>query len=530
MTLIEAIHDERFFRSLFKDLSTWNSWLVFFKVFFGLPIESRKDRRLFRQCTGLKTPPCKPAREAYVLVGRRGGKSFISAIIAVFLACFKDWRPFLSPGEKGWIFIIATDREQAKIIKNYIAGIFRSNPIFQRMVKKELVWQIELTNNVNIAVKTCNFKTVRGYTVLTAICEELAFWRDDNSANPDKEILTALRPALATIPESLLIGISTPYSRSGVLWETYRSHFGNNDKDSPLIWKASTKVMNPSIDKRIIEDALRKDYSAARAEWDAEFREDIEAFLSLELIEQAVVPGRIELPKIEGVRYFAFCDPSGGRQDSMTLAISHRDERTGKIVLDLIREAKPPFRPQEVVKDFSEVLKNYGISLIKSDRYAGEWVSSSFRDQGIMVENSELSASAIYLNFLPLISNGSIELLDNKRLISQFRILERKTRAGGKDLITHPPFSWAYDDLSNAASGACVFASMREENDEEILLELMSQQNEDLTEEEEFDRRVTTWLLGGELPPTKEEEEGKSMIGKNRTVLTVSEWDRRKEG
>ena len=134
MTLIEAIHDERFFRSLFKDLSTWNSWLVFFKVFFGLPIESRKDRRLFRQCTGLKTPPCKPAREAYVLVGRRGGKSFISAIIAVFLACFKDWRPFLSPGEKGWIFIIATDREQAKIIKNYIAGIFRSNPIFQRMV------------------------------------------------------------------------------------------------------------------------------------------------------------------------------------------------------------------------------------------------------------------------------------------------------------------------------------------------------------------------------------------------------------
>ena len=72
-------------------------------------------------------------------------------------------------------------------------------------------------------------------------------------------------------------------------------------------------------------------------------------------MEAATIPGRYELPKIEGVSYFAFTDPSGGRQDSFTLAISHSEE--GKIILDLIREAKPPFSPENVVKEYSSILK-----------------------------------------------------------------------------------------------------------------------------------------------------------------------------
>lgn len=499
MNIIKACEDPRFFKPLFKDLRTWGSWLTFLKVLFALPLTDKKERRLFRKYTGRRRPPRKPAKEVFAAVGRRSGKSFISAIIAVFLACFKNWQPFLAPGERGFIFIIAVDKAQAAVIRGYISAILHSNKTFEKMIGKETMETIDLVNNVSIMIKTASYRSIRGYTILVAILDEIAFLRSEESANPDREILTALRPALATIPESLLIAISTPYSRSGVLWEMYSSHFGSSEKDAPLLWRAKSLEMNPTLDEQIIKNALKEDYAAAQAEWLGEFREDLENFLSPELIEQAVVEGRIELLPMKDVKYFGFCDPSGGRQDSMTLAIAHRDSNTEKIILDVLREIRPPFKPSEVVRDFSGILKAYEIGSITSDRYGAEWVSSSFRDNGIMVENSELTTSEIYLNFLPLISNNSIELLDSKRLVSQFRSLERRTRPGGKDLVTH--YAGGHDDLCNSCAGALLLAS-RTENFR-LPLPSFGYSEPDETLKEKLDRESRLWLSG---KPIKKDE------------------------
>lgn len=456
MDIIQAINDPNLFKPLFRDLETWSSWEVYLKALFGLLIWDPKDKKLLKDCTGLKES--KASRESFVICGRRSGKSFISSIIAVYMATFKDWSKFLSPGERGYIFIIANDKSQAKIIKNYVSGIFQSSGSFRKLVSKDLTWEVELRNQVTIGVKTASFRTIRGYTLLCAILEEIAFWRSEESANPDKEILAAVRPSLATIPDSLLIGISTPYSRAGVLFEMFKRHYGK--AGGPLIWRAATKKMNPTIDREIIKNALKEDPSAASAEWEAEFRADIEAFMPPEFIEAVIIPGRYELPRIEDAEYFAFCDPSGGRQDSMTLGIAHKD-RDKKVVLDVLREQKPPFQPKVVVKEFSETLKAYGIDEVESDRYAAEWVSEAFREHEIELKNSELTASEIYLNFLPLVANATIELLDNKRLKAQLAGLERRTRFGGKDLITHYP--GGHDDVANSAAGACVMASKEDD-------------------------------------------------------------------
>jgi hypothetical protein len=56
-----------------------------------------------------------------------------------------------------------------------------------------------------------------------------------------------------------------------------------------------------------------------------------------------------------------------------------------------------------------------------------------------------------------LLNARKIELLDNQRLLNQFASLERRTRAGGKDLITHPP--GGHDDLANACAGAVYYAN-----------------------------------------------------------------------
>ena len=120
MDLLTACRDENLFRAWFKDPATWSSWFVFLKALFALPIEGDEDLATFTRCTRRAMAPEEPASEAWLVCGRRSGKSFMLALIAVYLACFKDWRPWLAPGEQATIMIVACDRKQARVIVRYI--------------------------------------------------------------------------------------------------------------------------------------------------------------------------------------------------------------------------------------------------------------------------------------------------------------------------------------------------------------------------------------------------------------------------
>ena len=449
--IVQGIHDRKIFRTLFKDLSTWAAWLVCLKAIFAIPM-TKDELKIYRKYTDRKKPPSIPFKEVFLIVGRRGGKSFISALIAVYLSVFKDWRDHLGPGETGYIMILATDKAQATVVLNYIKEILRL-PIFKGYVINETREEIQLKNNIIISVHTCSYRSLRGYSILAAICDEAAFWRIEG-ANPSKEILTALRPSLGNIPDSLLLVISTGYSKTGILWEAHRDKYGQNDKEV-LVWKAGTRDMNPGYSKKVIDRALKEDYSAARAEYFGEFRADLESYISTEALDAVIIPGRYELPKIDGSFGFAFCDPSGGRGDAMTLSICHKEE-SGKIVQDCIRVQRPPFNPQDCVEEFAEVIKNYGLSSVTGDKYSGEWCSSAFEKEGITYNNSELSKSDIYLEFLPLVMQGQVELLDHKKQAIELRQLERRT-GKGKDTVDHP--RGLHDDVANSCAGGCVLVT-----------------------------------------------------------------------
>ena len=201
------------------------------------------------------------------------------SLLAVFLAAFQDWRPYLAPGEHATVMVIACDRKQARVIVRYIRAFLEEcallKPLIQRSSGAAEGWAIELEGRVTIEVHSCSFRTVRGYTVCAALCDEIAFWRSDEGANPDREVLEALRPAMATVPGSMMLCASSPYSRRGALWDAHRRHYAKDG--SVMIWQAPTSVMNPTVPERIVEEALERDASVAGSEWLAEFRSDIES-------------------------------------------------------------------------------------------------------------------------------------------------------------------------------------------------------------------------------------------------------------
>src|SRR5678815_5846966 len=105
---------------------TWNAWRVFLKALFGLPM-SDADLETFRACTGRQAPPTHLAREAWLVVGRRGGKTLIAAFLVVYLACFRRYD--LAPGERAVVMLIAADRRQGRVAFRYIAALLRYVPM-----------------------------------------------------------------------------------------------------------------------------------------------------------------------------------------------------------------------------------------------------------------------------------------------------------------------------------------------------------------------------------------------------------------
>ena len=457
LSIIDAMGDPAVFAPWFPG-ATWGGWHVVLKAAFALPM-TKDEVALFRTMAE-RDPPVQPVKEFWIIVGRRGGKDSVASVIVAYIAAmFSDQHQRLRPGERASVVCLATDRDQAKIILNYIRSYFTEIEMLRDMVINGdgTASGFELDNGVDVSILTSSFRAVRGRAILAAVLDECAFWRDETSSNPDVEVYNALRPGLASLPGSVLIGISSPYARSGLLYKKYKDHFG---KDLPdvLVIKAPTRALNPTIDQAIIDAAMADDPAAARAEWMAEFRDDVQALLTREVIEAAVVPGRYELaPVLGGYVYNAFLDAAGGSgQDLMTLAIAHAegDPQSVRGVLDLTREWRPQFSPKEVVAEAASLLKLYGISRIEGDRWGGDWPREAFRAHGIEYEVAERTKSDIYRDFLPTMNSGRIELLDNPRLVAQFAGLERRTARGGRDSIDHAP--GAHDDIANAASGALV--------------------------------------------------------------------------
>src|SRR5207249_5652466 len=148
---------------------------------------------------------------------------------------------------------------------------------------------------------------------------------------------SAIRPAMATIPDAKLLCISTGYAQVGALYDAHKEHYGKDD-DEVLIWQSDTASMNPTISQTFIDKEIEKDPEAGRAEWLGLFREDVSAAFPLELLEGCTIPGRLELlPSPHVPQYFAFVDPSGGRRDAFTLAIAHQNYDLDRIFLDAIR-------------------------------------------------------------------------------------------------------------------------------------------------------------------------------------------------
>ena len=433
--------------------ASWRAWEILLIALMGEAL-TEDERSFFKDLTNRTKEPGTRVEEFVGVIGRRGGKSRAISVLATYLAGCCNY-PTLVPGERGVLLIIAPDQRQAGIVLDYIEANFKQSPILAQLIESRVAGALRLNNSIDIEVRASEFRRLRGPTFIAVISDECAFYSTDGfSSNPDSEIINAVRPGLATTG-GLLVMISSPYARRGELWDAYHRHYGVQGDPLVLVAQGASKQFNPTLPQSVVDRAMARDPAHASAEYLGMFRTDVENLFTIEAIQPCVSKGVRERDPRPGKTYHAFVDPSGGSADSMTLCIGHVDTAKQVVVVDCLREVRPPFSPEGVTAEFAETLRSYNLATVTGDRYAGEWPREQFGKFGIHYLCSPKPKSKLYLDLLPLINSRRIELLDHPKAINQLLGLERRTARGGRDSIDHAPGQ--HDDIANVIAGVASF-------------------------------------------------------------------------
>jgi hypothetical protein len=445
--------------------SSWWHWKLVLRAALGERLRS-DEVEVFKQIAGGRDPPRRRVRELWLAVGRRAGKDSIASALAAYLAIYGDFKKHLRRGEKAVILCLAVDRTQAAIVFGYIRAYFEQLPLLQVMLVSANNGVIELKNGVEIIVATNSFRAIRGRTVACAIMDEISFWRDEHFANPDVEVYSALMPSLISLRQSgsMLVGISTVYRRTGLLYEKFVQHHGKQD-DDVLFVHAPAVTFNPLLlqpeAQQEIERLREADPARAAAEWDSELRSDLADFLDRQVIEALIDPGVRERAYDRNVSgYVAYADLAGGAaSDSAALSIAHAEGEV--IVQDVVRVWRPKFKAAEVVGEIAAILKAYKLRRLTGDRYASAVFASFFQENGIDYQPIEgKTSSDNFLDFLPIANSRRCRLLDNRAQFQEFLDLERRMSFAGKQIVGHASHTNAHDDIAVACCGSIVVAAL----------------------------------------------------------------------
>jgi hypothetical protein len=492
-----ALRDRNLLGAAFDDASTWAVWIAIAKAAHGRRLNEH-ERKLFAEVAGAREPPTRKVRELVCVASRRSGKGRIGAALAVHAALLTDHRAVLAPGEVGVVACVSPTRAQAQILLDYSVGFLEASPLLRGELADVTADEIRLKNGNVICTLTSDYRSLRGRTLLLALLDEASFLRDEMSSTPDIEAARALLPGLSTTGGMLCI-LSSPYRRSGLLYQRHRDHFGNDSADV-LVIQAPSSLLNPTLSAELIEGHRASDPEAALSEWDAQFRSDLVQFLSEDLIELAIDRGRPpELSPQPGVRYHCFIDASGGRHDSYTIAIGHKDS-SGRFICDVLRGKEAPLDPQAITKEYAALAREYNCLQITGDAYSADWVTTSYRECNSTYGCSDKNKSELYLEGLPSFARGLCSLPPHRRLERELRLLERHVSRAGRDRVDHG--RGGSDDYANSLFGCLHLAMSGSRYHYDVSMDWVSGPTDPAAAERDFlEQRFSAHLRnGGYLP------------------------------
>jgi hypothetical protein len=428
------------------------AWVTVFKAFQGERLTA-PELEIWRALSGQEDYTPQERSELWCVKGRRaaGTKTACKYLTYLIHAHGHEYRRYAAKSDRLHALIVLQTRDIAREVVSYFAGFYNDSPLLHSEVAEIFKNSIELKNGFVVSIATCSYRAPRGLNIPIGLLDETGTWRVEG-ADLDVEVYKSIRPAMIQFKNSKLIGLGSPWIKSGLLFDCWEKR---SERDDRLVLRTPTAAMNPLIDLEELAREQANDPTNFRREFLAEWLDDVDSFLPDSDINAAIRNGVHERAPAAAYKgsYCAALDASGlSGKDKFTLAIAHKTARGSSenvtVEFDALRGwSRAPVG--EVCDSITLILKSFSLHTVVGDQFGHAFLRELLATRGITVTQRPFTARSkpeIMLNFKLALSQGRIGLLDHLESVRELRTLESRRTSGGGYSISAP--RGAHDDFS----------------------------------------------------------------------------------
>ena len=410
-----------------------------------------------------------------LVVGRRGGKTTLSAMLAIYCAITTNWKPYLRKTPTAHVLILSHSRDFSDEVLDLIRTLIEESPILSRLINKKTKNTASTMNlvmpfvvegkiqrsRVTIKVGAASKKTTRGTAACAVLCDEIAYWNlDENLKETDVEILKAVRPNMKQFGrKAMMIKLSSPGIKQGVLYGEYQKWHEGTLPANYIVFKAPSWVWNNILPKQEFVDEWVLDQDGFDTEYRANFVDSLSNFILPEFVDMAVMTG-VKYCAPEGVEqsdkmvYKAAID-AAFKGDAFTFSVvGYNGHRIKQYISKGWKGSKTnPVKPSEVAKYIRQICKEFDIPTVAADQYAFTPLREIFEKYGVNLEEYTFNPTfkkKIYFNLKKLVHGQQIDFLDNPIQSKEIKELVVEQTNAGNFKIGHP--SGGSDDYSDSVA------------------------------------------------------------------------------
>lgn len=452
--------------------------------------------------------PGKQRREMILSIGRRSGKTTISACIAAYetYKLIKKENPQkfygLPASNNIQIISVATDKDQAGLLYQEVSGHYRNCAFFGPYTANNTLSYARFQTpadvekygryiedptakaTLKVTFRSCVAKGLRGAGNICVILDEVAHFTETgqsgaeevyNAVVPSTSAYSAKDPNNPTIPigevEGRVILISSPLGRQGLFYNLFQIGMrGGQAADNILAVQAPTWEVNPTVPAQEFEKHYLKNPAVFFTEYGGEFtdrtrgwiekEEDLLACIDASLSPKSSAPAR--KPHFVGIDLALVGDGSA-------IAIGHLEgDMVVLDLVDMIKAGEGIYSDKDRLEfdDVADWVFAYSRKFYFSEGIFDQWAGIPFQQalekRGLKNLNSvnmtKQITSQMYQNFKDMMWDKKLKLYNKKDPIQEghesyiIELLELQQTVHSKHLITveAPQTAGKHDDMSDA--------------------------------------------------------------------------------
>lgn len=442
----------------------------------------------------------KPFQELILSIGRRGSKSTIAAVISNYelYKLVRRGDPVahygFNPGAQFYILNVAPTDDQAAVVFDMIQNQAMQCPYMRDRSIHNTMTYFDIQTDADLKMKGrkpkasilslaggCSSNALRGRNAIVVVMDEMAFFLDNSGRFSGTEVYKALTPSVASFgADGKVVCISSPYAKYGAFYDRFQQSF--QETEITLAFKMYSAMANPdNVGTAFLKAAKRRDKTGFMCEYGAEFSDSVVAWVEDESEFRRCIVNTPQKTKGEtGTKYFMGID-LGFKNDGAAVAITHRDPKTGKIILDFadvwfsgasdiwdfddsIYQGCRKYAQQDLLKmadivdEIRELVKWFPLQSGVFDQSSGYALAELLKAKGlkmIQMENfTDRKNHEVYQLTKRLYAERLLQLYDHPVLVPEILSLEGEKRSKNITVVRAPNRRGAHDDISDAFARA----------------------------------------------------------------------------